>query len=83
MPNIISHKGCDCEENWEGPFCEYKTGEAPYKTKNKVGIALGITIPVVIIAVGGLYWRSRKSGRNTPNPTPPQLEMKGNQADII
>mmetsp|Transcript_23380 Transcript_23380/g.26625 ORF Transcript_23380/g.26625 Transcript_23380/m.26625 type:complete len:190 (+) Transcript_23380:88-657(+) len=68
----IVHKGCNCDDGFEGELCEYLKGEAPIPTSSVVGVVVGVTVSIVFVAlvVGAIIItrkiRSRKvSDRDT------------------
>ena len=66
LPFFCSHVGCVCKDGWEGDYCEYKEGEAPYKeveSPSKPGntnAIIPLAIGCSILAVGGIFLISKK-----------------------
>jgi len=40
---IPTHKGCECNDGYEGEYCEYITGDAP-QPASKLGLILGLIV---------------------------------------
>jgi len=83
-----SHKGCICDEGFEGDFCEYKVGEAPTikpSSGSGVGTVLGILTVIVVSVVGAAFWKRKMAKKKLGNTVelPPVGELKADASDII
>ena len=87
-----SHPGCVCDSGFEGIFCEYKTGEAPYyKKPSGIPLGLGITIPLVLVGTAfGFLWKKRNEKKKQDATDVPTAagdlamgDLKADHADII
>lgn len=94
----LYHVGCNCEEGWEGDYCEYRLGEAPYKYTTKkstsTAVAIGVTVPIIVLSVvaAAIFCRRRNrsvqtredsSNHRVPNASPAMGQLKADHADII
>lgn len=82
------HPGCNCNAGYEGDFCEYELGTAPYKASNGYSIALGIILPLVLVVTGGGLLLKRRSNRekevsSNAAPSLPVGELKVDHADVV
>lgn len=86
--------GCKCQDGWEGDYCEYLVGQAPYRYSGKgIGkvsaISLGIAIPVIILSItGAILWKRRKIAnsdfeRKMEQSATPIGQLQVDRADII
>ncbi|GFH47938.1 hypothetical protein CTEN210_04414 [Chaetoceros tenuissimus] len=77
-------KGCECEDGYEGDFCEFEAGKGIIKKnkKNTSGRDFAIALPVVgLVVVGAFYWNKRRKS-SSQNDSSPAVEMK-EEAEII
>jgi hypothetical protein len=86
--------GCTCDDGWEGDYCEYLVGQAPYRyPERNIGkayaISFGIAIPTIILSIIGMViWNKRKATRSDFKSKKQQSEtpigqLQVDRADII
>lgn len=77
--------GCDCQDGFDGDFCQYLQGEAPIKVSQSTGPSVMITVSFTVISivcvglfviVGTDFIRRRKAKKEAKAR---MLEMPGSQ----
>mmetsp|Transcript_29110 Transcript_29110/g.44435 ORF Transcript_29110/g.44435 Transcript_29110/m.44435 type:complete len:211 (+) Transcript_29110:59-691(+) len=84
------HKGCQCDDGYEGAFCEYELGSGPVEEtveekSRRLGVFFAIlvsSVAVAVAAVSGLFVKKRIANKVKEEKTPPPTVVN-NDSDII